>query len=121
MTATLTLGPLTHAEGSVALPGSKSISNRTLLLAALARGSTTIDDVLAADDTDRMLDALGTLGVNVVRDVAARRCVVSGVAGEFPVRTARLFSVTPVRRSAADGRAGRAGRLVRARRRSADA
>jgi len=91
MTATLTLGPLTHAEGSVALPGSKSISNRTLLLAALARGSTTIDDVLAADDTDRMLDALGTLGVNVVRDAAARRCVVTGVAGEFPRRAARLF------------------------------
>ncbi len=65
--AALLLPPVAHAEGTVALPGSKSISNRTLLLAALARGTTTLVDVLAADDTDRMLEALKVLGVTVER------------------------------------------------------
>ena len=52
-----------RAQGSVCLPGSKSISNRILLLAALASGDTLVRGVLAADDTERMLDALTTLGV----------------------------------------------------------
>jgi len=52
----LDLPPARHAEGAVALPGSKSISNRTLLLAALARGDTTVHDLLDADDVDRMLE-----------------------------------------------------------------
>jgi 3-phosphoshikimate 1-carboxyvinyltransferase len=90
-TPALTLGPLVHAEGRVALPGSKSISNRTLLLAALAEGTTTLRDVLAADDTDRMLDALSALGVRVDNDPAAHRCVVHGSGGAFPVRDAKLF------------------------------
>ena len=54
----LDLGPLERARGSVRLPGSKSISNRTLLLAALAQGVTEIHDLLASDDVDRMLEAL---------------------------------------------------------------
>ncbi len=45
------LEPVLHAAGTVRLPGSKSISNRTLLLAALAEGTTTIHDLLASDDT----------------------------------------------------------------------
>ena len=53
------------ASGTVTLPGSKSISNRTLLLAALSKGQTLIHDLLASDDTDRMLEALNTLGVQV--------------------------------------------------------
>ena len=48
----LTLAPARHAEGTVALPGSKSISNRTLLLAALARGTTTLTGLLESDDTE---------------------------------------------------------------------
>jgi 3-phosphoshikimate 1-carboxyvinyltransferase len=89
--AALRLGPCAHAEGTVALPGSKSISNRTLLLAALAQGNTTLTDVLTADDTDRMLDALTLLGVAVERDAASRRVLVQGAGSAFPVRRGKLF------------------------------
>jgi 3-phosphoshikimate 1-carboxyvinyltransferase len=88
--AALTIAPPVRAEGTVRLPGSKSISNRALLLAALAEGVTILDDVLAADDTDRMLDALAALGVEVERDVAAARCTVHGVRERLPRHSARL-------------------------------
>jgi 3-phosphoshikimate 1-carboxyvinyltransferase len=88
---TLQLSPVAHAEGVVALPGSKSISNRTLLLAALAHGTTTLVDVLAADDTDRMLDALKALGVAIQLKPDDRTCVVTGVTGAFPMRAGKLF------------------------------
>jgi 3-phosphoshikimate 1-carboxyvinyltransferase len=58
----LDLGPLSRAAGTVRLPGSKSISNRVLLLAALAEGETEVRGVLDADDTQVMRAALGTLG-----------------------------------------------------------
>ena len=61
----LTLPAGTSAQGSITLPGSKSISNRTLLLAALADGVTEIRDLLASDDTSRMLEALQALGVKL--------------------------------------------------------
>lgn len=86
----LDLAPLSHASGTVRLPGSKSISNRTLLLAALSEGVTDIRDLLASDDTDRMLEALQTLGVRVER-IAERDYRVHGMAGSFPVRKADLF------------------------------
>ena len=57
------LEPVIHVEGTVRLPGSKSISNRTLLLAALSEGTTTIHDLLASDDTMVMLGALRSLGI----------------------------------------------------------
>jgi len=63
----LTLDPIDHVEGVVQLPGSKSISNRVLLLAALAEGTTRIDNVLESDDTRYMLDALKTLDIGVTR------------------------------------------------------
>jgi 3-phosphoshikimate 1-carboxyvinyltransferase len=87
----LDLPPLAHARGTVALPGSKSISNRTLLLAALASGSTTLHGLLDADDVDRMLDALATLGIRVERRASAGDVVVHGKGGAIPVRTADLF------------------------------
>ena len=59
----LDLPPMLGAAGTVRLPGSKSISNRVLLLAALAEGETEIRDLLLSDDVERMLDALQTLGV----------------------------------------------------------
>ncbi|MDP2762652.1 MAG: bifunctional 3-phosphoshikimate 1-carboxyvinyltransferase/cytidylate kinase, partial [Sideroxyarcus sp.] len=59
------LPPLMSAHGTVRLPGSKSISNRVLLLAALAEGVTVVRDLLYSDDTERMLDALRILGVKV--------------------------------------------------------
>ena len=61
----LDLSCRTSAVGTVRLPGSKSISNRVLLLAALAEGQTEVRDLLASDDTARMLDALRILGVGV--------------------------------------------------------
>ena len=61
----LDLPPLGHAAGTVQLPGSKSISNRLLLLAGLSEGTTTLVDLLDSDDTRVMLEALGRLGVGV--------------------------------------------------------
>ena len=61
----LTLKPAHQVGGTIKLPGSKSISNRTLLLAALSEGTTEIRDLLASDDTARMLEALETLGVKL--------------------------------------------------------
>jgi 3-phosphoshikimate 1-carboxyvinyltransferase len=87
----ITLGPLVRARGSVTLPGSKSISNRALLLAALARGTTTLTGLLEADDTARMLDALRALGAAVTHDAQARTARVQGCAGRFPVGRAELF------------------------------
>ncbi|MFZ2853870.1 MAG: bifunctional 3-phosphoshikimate 1-carboxyvinyltransferase/cytidylate kinase [Rhodocyclaceae bacterium] len=86
----LDLPPVLSAQGTVRLPGSKSISNRVLLLAALADGETEVRDLLESDDTARMLDALKTLGVGVeaLGDGAFR---VRGVGGAFPVKEADLF------------------------------
>ncbi|HSD59467.1 MAG TPA: 3-phosphoshikimate 1-carboxyvinyltransferase [Burkholderiales bacterium] len=78
------------ARGTVRLPGSKSISNRALLLAALAHGTTELRDLLASDDTERMIEALGALGVKLERTgPAAWR--VTGAGGAFPVKDAALF------------------------------
>src|SRR5512140_1642943 len=84
------LPPLMSARGTVRLPGSKSISNRVLLLAALAQGTTTVHDLLRSDDTERMLDALRMLGVKVesLGDNAYR---VTGCGGNFPVKQAKIF------------------------------
>jgi 3-phosphoshikimate 1-carboxyvinyltransferase len=60
----LDLAPIRRVSGTVRLPGSKSISNRILLLAALAQGTTRIRDLLVSDDTRYMLGALEALGVN---------------------------------------------------------
>lgn len=79
------------ARGQVRLPGSKSISNRVLLLAALARGSTEVRDLLDSDDTRVMLEALQRLGVDWQRQPASDDCLVQGVGGAFPVKYASLF------------------------------
>jgi 3-phosphoshikimate 1-carboxyvinyltransferase len=81
----LDLPAVKTARGTVHLPGSKSISNRVLLLAALADGATEIRDVLVSDDTARMLDALQTLGVSIVKanDKVYR---IQGISGHFPLK-----------------------------------
>ena len=84
------LPPLLSARGTVTLPGSKSISNRILLLSALAQGTTEIRDVLMSDDTGRMLNALRVLGV-VVEELGPLVFRVTGCGGNFPVRQAELF------------------------------
>ncbi|NMG76317.1 bifunctional 3-phosphoshikimate 1-carboxyvinyltransferase/cytidylate kinase [Aromatoleum diolicum] len=87
----LDLPPMLSASGRVRLPGSKSISNRTLLLAALAEGATEIRDLLASDDVERMLDALRALGVVWTREGDSDNYCVRGVGGPFPVKVADLF------------------------------
>lgn len=84
------LPPLLSARGSVRLPGSKSISNRVLLLAALAQGTTVVRDLLKSDDTDRMLDALHTLGV-AVESLGDNAYRITGCGGDFPNKEAKLF------------------------------
>ena len=81
---------LLAAAGTVRLPGSKSISNRVLLLAALAEGETSVCDLLASDDTERMLEALKTLGVGV-NHLGDEHWSIKGCAGKFPVKQAELF------------------------------
>ena len=87
----LDLAPVATVGGEVRLPGSKSISNRTLLLAALAEGDTRIDELLESDDTHVMLDALHRLGVTFTRDAGARSVTVRGCGGRFPNADADLF------------------------------
>jgi 3-phosphoshikimate 1-carboxyvinyltransferase len=86
---TLNLKPIRHVAGSVRLPGSKSISNRVLLLSALASGETRVGGLLDADDTKVMLDALERLGVACRREDGTLR--ISGASGAIPVRSAELW------------------------------
>jgi len=86
----ITIGPFKQAQGSIFLPGSKSISNRALLLAALSSGATTLKNLLDADDTQVMRTALRQLGLTVT-DQANNVCVVEGCGGQFPVSEADLF------------------------------
>lgn len=86
----LDLAPSSRAQGLVQLPGSKSISNRTLLLAALASGTTEIRDLLKSDDTDRMLEALTALGVGLTK-IGDNDYRVEGMGGSFPNKEADLF------------------------------
>ena len=83
------VGPFVKADGAVALPGSKSISNRALLLSALASGTTRLKGLLDADDTRVMRAALRTLGVEV--DETDGDCVVYGCSGNLPKNQADLF------------------------------
>lgn len=85
------LEPAPHAQGTVRLPGSKSISNRTLLLAALADGNTRILELLASDDTLVMLMALQQLGVKWEQAEGTQDYLVHGVQGVLPVHQADLF------------------------------
>jgi 3-phosphoshikimate 1-carboxyvinyltransferase len=83
------LVPCRHARGSVRLPGSKSISNRVLLLAALAAGETEVFGLLDADDTRVMLEALKRLGIVVSQEDSG--VIVQGAGGPFPAKKAELF------------------------------
>ncbi|HZW20225.1 3-phosphoshikimate 1-carboxyvinyltransferase [Noviherbaspirillum sp.] len=87
----LDLKPAMHAQGTVRLPGSKSISNRILLLAALSQGTTKIFDLLASDDTHVMLMALQKLGVKWEQIGESQDYIVHGVNGVLPVHQADLF------------------------------
>jgi 3-phosphoshikimate 1-carboxyvinyltransferase len=83
------LPPLTGACGRVRLPGSKSISNRVLLLAGLCTGRTVVHDLLQSDDTRVMLDALRALGCALEPDGDA--LCITGLGGALAVHEADLF------------------------------
>jgi 3-phosphoshikimate 1-carboxyvinyltransferase len=89
----LLLPRVTRASGRMRLPGSKSISNRTLLLAALSRGDTVLEGLLDSDDTRVMRDALKALGVSIESLGSPQRVRVHGIgpARGFPVKRAELF------------------------------
>jgi len=82
---TLELKPARRAKGTVRLPGSKSISNRVLLLAALAQGETELQGLLDADDTEVMRESLKKLGIEF------QGSTIKGAGGVFPVKSADLF------------------------------
>ncbi|XP_022770262.1 3-phosphoshikimate 1-carboxyvinyltransferase 2 [Durio zibethinus] len=81
----IVLQPINEISGTVKLPGSKSLSNRILLLAALSEGTTVVDNLLNSDDVHHMLVALGKLGLRVEHDDEKKRAIVEGCGGQFPV------------------------------------
>jgi len=81
MQDSLTLQPIARVNGTVNLPGSKSVSNRALLLAALAKGTTRLTNLLDSDDVKHMLNALTALGVNYTLSSDRTLCEVTGNAG----------------------------------------
>ena len=90
----LDIPPLLSAAGTVRLPGSKSISNRVLLLAGLSEGTTVIHDLLDSDDTQVMLAALRTLGCRIEAmdtETGFGSLSITGLGGRLDVREAALF------------------------------
>ncbi|WP_448568455.1 3-phosphoshikimate 1-carboxyvinyltransferase [Thalassotalea ganghwensis] len=81
----LTLQPISRVNGDIYLPGSKSLSNRALLIAALAKGTTKITNLLVSDDIRHMLDALTSLGVEYSLSECGTECMVVGNNGFFHV------------------------------------
>lgn len=90
--AVLELAPVSRpVVGTVNIPGSKSITNRALLIAALAEGESTLTGALFSDDTQYMAAALNMLGIRVVGDEQAESFVVQGCGGQIPADSAELF------------------------------
>ena len=87
----LALEPIGKIEGTVTLPGSKSMSNRILLLSALAEGKTKVLNLLDSDDIRYMVDALKTLGLTLTEDRENNILEIEGCAGKIPVKGAELF------------------------------
>ena len=87
----LALFPIKNISGTVDLPGSKSLSNRILLLSMLAEGQTEIHNLLDSDDTRRMVEALKTLRVNVLEERNQNKISVFGTSGTIPVTEATLM------------------------------
>ena len=87
----LALSPIKNISGTVDLPGSKSLSNRILLLRMLAEGQTEIHNLLDSDDTRRMVEALKTLRVDVLEERNQNKISVFGTSGTIPVTEATLM------------------------------
>ncbi|GLS82645.1 3-phosphoshikimate 1-carboxyvinyltransferase [Paraferrimonas haliotis] len=87
----LELAPISRVDGEINIPGSKSISNRALLLAAMAQGQTTLTNLLDSDDIRHMLTALSQLGVSYELSADKTRCVVQGLGKAFNVADAQTI------------------------------
>lgn len=87
----LRLEPISHIQGQVNIPGSKSISNRALLLATLAKGTTTLTNLLDSDDINYMLTSLKQLGVNYRLSNDNTVCEVDGLAGALNAKQAQTL------------------------------
>ena len=82
----ITLAPISSVEGTINLPGSKSLSNRALLLAALAKGTTKVTNLLDSDDIRHMLNALKALGVRYHLSDDKTICEIEGLGGAFNIQ-----------------------------------
>ena len=91
MTERLRLDPIRRISGSITLPGSKSLSNRVLLLAMLSEGETFIENLLDSDDVRRMIDALAKLKISYEENRPDKKICVKGERGRIPVDKAELF------------------------------
>lgn len=88
----ITLSPIDRVQGTLRLPGSKSLSNRALLLATLSKGRTQLDNLLDAEDVHHMLNALNALGIENTRSTEEPSTLwINGTGGVFPKRQARCF------------------------------
>lgn len=90
-TSVLSLDPISLVSGEVVLPGSKSLSNRVLLLSLLAEGTTTVTHLLESDDVRWMVEALKTLGIPFMEQRDQQKIEITGCGGFFPVNQATLF------------------------------
>jgi len=91
MTKTIQIAPIGPVSATVVPPGSKSITNRAMICAALADGRSTLSGVLDSEDTRVMIAALGQLGIDVKHDRTARTASVSGCGGSPPAAEADLY------------------------------
>src|SRR6185436_14929140 len=88
----LKIQPITHPlKATVRVPGSKSLTNRALLIAALANGTTRLTNALFSDDSRYFAKALQTLGFDVQLDEANYEMIVTGLGGKIPAKKAELF------------------------------
>ena len=90
--SSLQIIPIKHPiNATVRVPGSKSLTNRALLIAALANGTTKITNALFSDDSKYFANALQTLGFDIQLDEANHEMIVTGLGGKIPARKAELF------------------------------
>jgi len=78
-------------KATIQIPGSKSMTNRVLLMAALAKGVSEIEDILLSDDTLTCINALRELGVAITLDSESHSCLVAGCQGIFPKKSANVW------------------------------
>ncbi|MBN1807961.1 MAG: 3-phosphoshikimate 1-carboxyvinyltransferase [Planctomycetes bacterium] len=92
MADTMKIEPRSGIDACVRVPGSKSITNRAMVLAGLAEGETVLDGALSADDTGRMLGALAALGFAVAVDDTGERIAIIGEGGRIPAKECDIYA-----------------------------